>query len=427
MGDWFGRAKIGFTHAQSPLTLQNKDGTTTDLLKLCERAVPPCQLNPFLFNGHAQTMYTAVNEHGPHIYYRRRIFDADHKTYTGSFAVDFAVSPHQDVDETLPPRTAYFAEEDFAKISSDDTKPMLFILHGLSGGSHEVYLRYAIEPLVTNGGGWEACVVNARGCANSPVTSGVLFNARATWDLRQVVNWARKTFPNRPLFGLGFSLGANILTNYVAEEGASCQLKAAISVGNPFDLEVCNKALQMTLMGKVYHRVMGTNMKRLINSHKESVLKYTNLDLDRIQRVTYLYEFDREVQTVTWGYPTENAYYRDASSADALLAIRIPFMAIAALDDPVAVQEGIPFGEFKLNPYTVLCTTSLGGHLSWFEFGGGRWHAKPICNFLNLMVSEIDLDAAAAVNDSSDGKEPESPQFKTRFSPVRRKLEILKE
>ncbi|SPQ21951.1 89b5dc8d-18be-4aca-8569-8b15292d1f69 [Thermothielavioides terrestris] len=377
--DWLGRASISFTSSPSPLVLQKKDGTTTDLLKVCEASTPPCQLNPLLFNGHVQTMWTAVKAHGPPIYYRRRIFEADHKTYTGTFAVDFAVDPHQDVDESLPPRTAYFSEADFAKLASDDSRPMLIVLHGLSGGSHEIYLRHAIAPLVLNGGNWEVCVVNARGCANSKVTSGVLFNARATWDVRQVVNWARKTFPNRPLFAVGFSLGANILTNYVGEEGPNCQLKAAIAVANPFDLEVSNKALQRTLLGKqVYSRVMGSNMKKLINMHKDTVLKHTNLDFDRIQKVTYLHEFDREVQTVTWGYPTENAYYRDASSSDAVLAIRIPFLAISALDDP-------------------------------------------ICSFLNYMATEINLDA---ISPSPNGKAPES-QFATDFDPMRRKLRIL--
>jgi len=236
--DWFGRAKISFTSSESPVTLQKKDGTVTNLLEVCKKATPSCQLNPLLFNGHLQTMWTSVNEEAPKVHYRRKIFDADHKTYTGTFAVDFVVSHHEDTDETLPERTAYFSEDDFAKIASDDNRPMLIVLHGLSGGSHEVYLRHAIGPLVLNGGGWEACVVNARGCANSEVTSGVLFNARATWDVRQVcsyllsflrkhinvkggadqslsqiVNWATKTFPNRPLFALGFSLGANILTN----------------------------------------------------------------------------------------------------------------------------------------------------------------------------------------------------------------------
>lgn len=38
----------------------------------------------------------------------------------------------------------------------------------------------------------------------------------------------------------------------------------------------------------------------------------------------------------------------------------------------------MPYGEFKANPYTVCLTTSLGGHLAYFEPGGGRWHAKPV-------------------------------------------------
>lgn len=43
----------------------------------------------------------------------------------------------------------------------------------------------------------------------------------------------------------------------------------------------------------------------------------------------------RAVQCPSWGYPTERAYYRDASSVDPLLAIRVPFLAIQAEDDPV--------------------------------------------------------------------------------------------
>ena len=183
--DWFGRASIHFTHSASPLTLKRKDGSNTDLLQLCQKATPACQLNPLLFNGHLQTMWTVVKSEGPRAHYRRKIFQADHKTYRGSFAVDFAVASHHDADETLPPRTAYFADDEFAKIGSDDSKPMLMVLHGLSGGSHEIYLRHAIEPLIGDGG-WEVCVVNGRGCANSKITSSVLFNARATWDLRQV-------------------------------------------------------------------------------------------------------------------------------------------------------------------------------------------------------------------------------------------------
>jgi predicted alpha/beta-fold hydrolase len=183
--EWFGHAEIAFTHAPSPRAMKAKDGQDTDLLKIVEETTPPCHLNPLLFNGHLQTMWTATKPSGPQVYYRRRILDADHKTYKGTFAVDFAVAPFDEVDETLPRRTAYYSDEDFAEIASEDSKPMLVVLHGLSGGSHEIYLRHTIAPLLGDGG-WEVCVVNSRGCAGSKITSGILYNARATWDCRQV-------------------------------------------------------------------------------------------------------------------------------------------------------------------------------------------------------------------------------------------------
>lgn len=186
--DWLGRAQIDFTTSSKPLNLKDKEGKKTDLLEICQSTVPPCQLNPLIFNGHAQTMWTATKAHAPRLYYKRRIFEADHEEFNGSFVVDFAVtdpSAKKEADETLTPRTAYFTEDELSKMGSDDDRPMLVVLHGLSGGSHEVYLRHAIAPLIDSGK-WEACVVISRGCANSKITTGLLYNARATWDVRQV-------------------------------------------------------------------------------------------------------------------------------------------------------------------------------------------------------------------------------------------------
>lgn len=211
--EWLGHASLVFTHSLNTLPLKKKDGSSTDLLKVCKESTPPCQLNPLLFNGHLQTMWTAVKNDGPAIYYRRKLFQADDSAYQGDFAVDFVVEPFSGSDSTLPIRTTYFSDDEFKGISSLDERPMVVVLHGLSGGSHEMYLRHVLAPLVGKDGGWEACVVNSRGCAMHKITSSILYNARATWDCRQVVKWLRKTFPNRPLFGIGFSLGANILTN----------------------------------------------------------------------------------------------------------------------------------------------------------------------------------------------------------------------
>ncbi|KAK0383814.1 hypothetical protein NLU13_9725 [Sarocladium strictum] len=420
--DWLGHAKIDFVHSPAPRSLKTKDGKDIDLLSICEKVTPPCRLNPWLFNGHMQTFWTATKQHGPPVYYKRKIFDADHETYHGTFAVDFVTEPFQETDPELPPRTVYYKEDELAELGSNDRKPMLIILHGLSGGSHEIYLRHAIAPLIEQGN-WEICVVNSRGCAMSKITTGILYNARATWDIRQFVKWARKTFPNRPLFGLGFSLGANILTNYCGEEGATCQLKAAIACSNPFNLDVSSKTLQSTLIGReVYLRVMGSSMRELADLHTEPLTKYTSIDMEYLKTCTYLHEFDAAVQCPTWGYPTAGAYYRDSSSQDSILAIRIPFMALQATDDPIAVKQGLPYDEIKQNPNTVMVTTSLGGHLCWFESGGGRWHAKPVCNFFNYMAFELDIESVKPMTDDTDS---DLPLRGSNFDPMRRKMLVV--
>lgn len=241
-----GKCNLRFIHSDEPLFLHSKQGSTRILAEIAKRATPPCILNPLLFDGHLQTFWTAVKYDGPPIHYKRRVFEAEEVMFQGHFAVDFVVAapektgalndPSQldyqglledpvGVGHTeLPPRTTYFTNDEFADLPSQDVKPLLITLHGLSGGSYEVYLRHVLEHLVKgtmagreaggiSGGDWEALVVNSRGCAGSEVTSSLLYNARSTWDVRQVVNWCRRTWPNRPLFGIGYSIGANILTN----------------------------------------------------------------------------------------------------------------------------------------------------------------------------------------------------------------------
>lgn len=392
--------RISFFHPKQNNLFLTKKGTKsgtaeqTTLADFCRSATPTsCRLNSFLFNGHLQTVWTAIKLDDVPIYYKRKVFESDHAIYSGQFAMDFVVEPYdtpKDDEVTdsareytlpsgLPERTSFFTPDEFAALPSDDTKPMLVVLHGLSGGSHELYLRHVLAPLIADGS-WEACVVNSRGCAQTKISSGVLFNARATWDVRQAVKWLRKSFPNRPLFGIGFSLGANILTNYLGEEGEACQLKAAVLCANPWNLDVSSVDLQRTFMGlNVYSKTMGMNMKRLFEEHVDEVSKNPRIDVEEVRRVTYLHEFDRAVQCPSWGYPTEGAYYRDASSTDSLLAIRIPFFAVQAEDDPIATRNALPFQEFSQTPFGVMLTTSWGGHLGWFELGGGRWFVKPVC------------------------------------------------
>lgn len=42
--------------------------------------------------------------------------------------------------------------------------------------------------------------------------------------------YIKKKFPRAPLLGLGFSLGANVMTRYLAEEGEDSRMAAACAV-----------------------------------------------------------------------------------------------------------------------------------------------------------------------------------------------------
>jgi predicted alpha/beta-fold hydrolase len=128
----------------------------------------------------------------------------------------------------------------------------------------------------------------------------------------------------------------------------------------------------------VYSKAMGKSMRALYDLHAAEISQNKSITREKMHSIKYLHEFDREFQCATWGYPTEGAYYRDATSADSLLAIRIPTMCLHATDDPIACDEAVPYEEIKQTPWVVMCATSGGGHLSWFELGGARWHAKPV-------------------------------------------------
>ncbi|KAL9084730.1 MAG: hypothetical protein Q9159_005085 [Coniocarpon cinnabarinum] len=404
---WLGFAKTTFHAADTTVDIPFKTSDSQSLKKVCSdpSVTPPCRLTPLLPGGHLQTVNFALSKDDFPIYYRRQVFDSDDPNYPGTFAVDFV--SHADASEAskgqnddvkvqrrpaqikgnlfCPSGARLFEEDEWAAMDrgSQDTAPMLVVMHGLSGGSHEVYLKECLAPFVLQPKGsapkWEACVVNARGCAGSAITSGVLFNARATWDFRQTVKWLRKRFPNRPLFGIGFSLGANILVN--------------VSLRS-----------QLTL-----------------RRHGDELRKNPNIDLERILNTKYLYEFDRELQCPTWGYPTEAAYYRDAASVEPLMNVRTPLLCINAEDDPMSPPQAQPTREVFKNPYAVLCRTSMGGHLGWFEIGGTRWFPKSVHNFLRKMAEEADLQAL------KQGRKAQSKELGLRtqvssFDPLRRKM-----
>jgi len=46
------------------------------------------------------------------------------------------------------------------------------------------------------------------------------------------------------MYAIGFSLGANLLTKYLGEEGPNAFLIGACAVSNPWDFNICYRTLE---------------------------------------------------------------------------------------------------------------------------------------------------------------------------------------
>lgn len=84
---------------------------------------------------------------------------------------------------------------------------------------------------------------------------------------REVVAHVRAKYPHSTLLAAGWSLGANILVNYLGEAGPSTPLSAAVSLCNPFDLAITNDSFGRGF-NQVYSRNLAEAAKAIFAKHE---------------------------------------------------------------------------------------------------------------------------------------------------------------
>lgn len=75
-------------------------------------------------------------------------------------------------------------------------------------------------------------------------------------------------YPKAPLYGLGFSLGANSLAKQIGQAGPSTPFNAAIILGCPWDFYEGHVFLSSSFMGRIYSRAMAANLRGLLRRHE---------------------------------------------------------------------------------------------------------------------------------------------------------------
>ncbi|XP_026406110.1 embryogenesis-associated protein EMB8-like isoform X1 [Papaver somniferum] len=274
-------------------------------------------------------------------------------------------------------------------VCGDDTEipidaPVLILLPGLTGGSGDTYVQHMLARARRLR--WRVVVFNSRGCGGSPVVTPQFYSASFTGDTREVVKHVNTRYPNSNLYAVGWSLGANILVQYLGEEAENCLLSGGVSLCNPFNLIIADEDFRKGF-NNIYDKALARSLTKIFKKHAQLFEDIGGeYDIKLAANAKTVKEFDEGLTRVSFGFNSAEHYYSSSSSSDSIKYVRRPLLCIQAENDPIAPSRGIPYDDIEENPNCLLIVTPKGGHLGWVAGAeapfGAPWTDPIVIEFL---------------------------------------------
>jgi len=270
-------------------------------------------------------------------------------------------------------------------------KPMVLLMHGLTGGSHEAYAQWLVK-YISSKTDCQVAVMNARGCGSSELTTPKPFTASNTNDLHEIISKIRREYlgADVPLIAVGISLSAGVLMKYTHEESLKHRqqqstppqshnktvggLNAAIHLSASYD-HVHNSwhMENQPFLRHVYNKTLGANLVKYATQHRAAFedpkvadeLKAKGFSFDKLISSKIIGEFDQNGVVPLFGYKDVQEYYRDACTNHRMKDLELPTLAISAEDDPICRSSCVPKDAPSQNSNVILAMTQHGGHVAW--------------------------------------------------------------
>jgi len=249
-------------------------------------------------------------------------------------------------------------------------RPMLVMFHGLEGSSQSHYAQAFAD--------WAAlhdvhfALPHFRGC------SGEMNHAARAYHSgdHQEVDWLLKRLRQQHqaaggqgLVAVGVSLGGNALMRWAAEHGgeaAKC-VDAVASICSPLDLIQSGRAIGTGFNRQVYTRMFLRTMKPKALA---KLAQHPGLfDRSALLAARDLYEFDNVFTAPLHGFKSTDDYWTRASAKPLMREIRIPALALNAMNDPFVPACSLP-QKSDVSSTVTLWQPRQGGHVG---FAQGSW------------------------------------------------------
>lgn len=379
-----------------------------------------------LFTGYLQTLYLGAadfSKKNPVFYGREMVTFSDTGVATADWVMEgwetrYKFNPKtcefdnksfkKDLDANHPegwprlhPRTRFLSQEEVNDVHKD-SRPIVVIMHGLAGGSHEPIIK-SLTYNLSLCKKFQIVVLNTRGCARSKITTRNLFTAFHTQDMREFLQMIVTRHQGRKIYAIGCSFGATMLANYLGEDGDKTPVTAACTVCNPWDMVLSGDKMNsdwwtkklfaptitsfLTRMVKVNMRELevpnGTKPDHQPTVENPSFFTFTQENLQKAYKFKAIHEFDDLYTAPSLGFKNAMEYYRAASSINRAGNIKVPLLSLNSKDDPVVGPDAVPFELLEQNPNILQCETDLGGHLAFLDSNKDSCLTRGVAEFFN--------------------------------------------
>ncbi|KAG7522393.1 hypothetical protein JOB18_021105 [Solea senegalensis] len=258
--------------------------------------------------------------------------------------------------------------------SSGDDITMV-ICPGIGNHSEKNYIRTFVD--YSQRQGYRCAVLNHLGALpDLELTSPRMFTYGCTWEFAAMVSFIKRTFPQTHLVVVGFSLGGNLVCKFLGENQSNQErVLCCISVCQGYNaLRAQETFFQWDQCRRLYNFVLAGNMKKLILSHRSSLLSLSSssigdADLSKLLAATSLMQIDDSIMRKFHGYSSLKEYYEEESCVHYIHNVTVPLLLVNSSDDPLIHQSllAIPRTLAVKMPNVIFALTQHGGHLGFFE------------------------------------------------------------
>lgn len=270
-------------------------------------------------------------------------------------------------------------------------RPLLVLFHGLEGSSRSHYAEAFAD--MARARGWACALPHFRGCSGEINLAPRAYHSGDHEEIDWILQRLHATHGG-PLLAVGVSLGGNALLRWAGEAGESAQhcASAVVAVCSPLDLVAGGHAIGRGFNRWVYTRMF---LRTLVPKALQKWAQHPGLfDRSALLAAQDLYEFDNVFTAPVHGFKNTDDYWARASAKPWLAHIRIPALAVNALNDPFVPASSLPRAA-DVGPCVRLWQPEHGGHVG-FAQGRLPGHVRALPDAVGRWLDVFALQAIAS-------------------------------